>query len=604
MKAIHGAVMLTKDQLNKLTLNLSKGRYETVIIESRRLIKLNPNVAGLYEILGLAYSQSGETKNAVKFFQRALKIMPSLGSARFNLAKVYFETGKITQAISILRNLTSTDYQTELVRHLLGIALFQNGNFIAAANEFNQVLELSPRDHEALFYLGQIARTQGDDNNALDCFLAVLEINPEHFESAFNIGNIYRDKRCLAKALSWFERALKIKPDHLQALMNRGTVQVLLGHQEKGIKDFEDCLKIDPYFMDAYQNLSSAYLHLRDFVAAEKILDSAIQQNPNFVDAVFAKFGLLALQQRYEEALPLGEARLDPRIRFEPQVTVNNSIKTWDGRTKIRDGLFIYAEQGIGDTIMFLRFLDRLPNDLVNVTIAVQEPLVELVAHQYPSIEVINLNSIQKAKRAFQSSADAKCALMSLPYTLRLKTDDRFFAQGERLRVPKAYKDTWKSRLMNTNKPRIGFAFKGNDSHRNDANRSIELSNFLKCLPSGCDYHFLGVDINENERNLLQSHGNVSLHDDRIANFCDTSALISMMDRVVAVDTSVAHLAGTLGIDTHILLPFTPDWRWGLGTSTSVWYQSAKLHRQVVYGDWVAPLTQVADEITQLAMTK
>ena len=93
--------------------------------------------------------------------------------------------------------------------------------------------------------------------------------------------------------------------------------------------------------MDAYQNLSSAYLHLRDFVAAEKILDSAIQQNPNFVDAVFAKFGLLALQQRYEEALPLGEARLDPRIRFEPQVTVNNSIKTWDGRTKIRDGLFI-----------------------------------------------------------------------------------------------------------------------------------------------------------------------------------------------------------------------------------------------------------------------
>ena len=152
--------MLTKDQLNKLSLNLTKGRYETVIIESRRLIKLNPNVAGLYEILGLAYSQSGETKNAVKFFQRALKIMPSLGSARFNLAKVYFETGKITQAISILRNLTSTDYQTELVRHLLGIALFQNGNFIAAANEFNQVLELSPRDHEALFYLGQIARTQ------------------------------------------------------------------------------------------------------------------------------------------------------------------------------------------------------------------------------------------------------------------------------------------------------------------------------------------------------------------------------------------------------------------------------------------------------------
>ena len=596
--------MLTKDQLNKLTLNLNRGRYEKVIIESRRLIKLNPNVAGLYEILGLAYLRSGEKKNAVKSFQRALKIMPNLGSARFNLARAYFETGKVTQAISTLRNLENTDYQTEIVRHLLGVALFQNGNFIAAANEFNELLEITPRNHEALFYLGQIARTQGDNKRALDCFLAVLEIDAEHFESTFNIGNIYRDKRCFAKALAWFERALKIKPDHLQSLMNRGTVQVLLGHQEKGTKDFEDCLKIDPYFMDAYQNLSSAYLHLRDFVAAEKILDSAIQKNPDFIDAVFAKFGLLALQRRYEEALPLGEARLDPRIRYEPQVAVNNSVKTWDGQTKIRDGLLIYAEQGIGDTIMFLRFLDRLPNDLMNVIIAVQEPLVELVAHQYPSIEVVNLDLIQKAKRALKSPVDAKCALMSLPHTLRLRIDDRFFAQGERLRVPKEYKDRWKSRLMNTDKPRIGFAFKGNNSHRNDANRSIDLSNFLKCLPSGCDYHFLGVDINENERNLLQSHGNVSLHDDKIANFCDTSALISMMDRIVAVDTSVAHLAGTLGINTHILLPFTPDWRWGLGTSNSVWYQSAKLHRQVLYGDWVTPLDQVADEIAQLTNNK
>ena len=596
--------MLTKNQLDKLTLNLKRGRYETVIIESRRLIKLNPNVAGLYEILGLAYLRSGETKNAVKFFQRALKIMPNLGSAQFNLAKAYFETGKITQAISTLRNLANTDYQTEIVRHLLGVALFQNGNFAAAANEFNELLKLSPRNHEALFYLGQIARTQGDNNSALNSFLAVLKVDAEHFESTFNIGNIYRDKRHFAKALAWFERALKIKPDHLQSLVNRGTIHILLGHQEKGIKDFEDCLKIDPYFMDAYQNLSSAYLHLRDFVAAEKILDSAIQKNPDFVDAVFAKFGLLALQRRYEEALPLGEARLDPRIRYEPQVAVNNSVKTWNGQTKIRDGLLIYAEQGIGDTIMFLRFLDRLPNDLINITIAVQEPLVELVAHQYPSIEVVNLDLIQKAKRALKSPADAKCALMSLPYTLRLKIDDRFFAEGERLRVPKQYKDRWKSRLINTDKPRIGFAFKGNNNHRNDANRSIDLSNFLKCLPSGCDYHFLGVDINENERNLLQSHGNVSLHDDRITNFCDTSALILMMDHVVAVDTSVAHLAGTLGIDTHILLPFTPDWRWGLGTSTSVWYKSVKLHRQVLYGDWATPLTQVADEISQLTINK
>ena len=108
-----------------------------------------------------------------------------------------------------------------------------------------------------------------------------------------------------------------------------------------------------------------------------------------------------------------------------------------------------------------------------------------------------------------------------------------------------------------------------------------------------------GIDLRQNEAALLAMRGDIKTHCDDLKDFCDTAALVSQMDRVVCVDTSVAHLAGALGINTHILLPFTPDWRWGLEPSERIWYQSVTLHRQAVYGDWDHPLSQVTAALGQ-----
>lgn len=107
-------------------------------------------------------------------------------------------------------------------------------------------------------------------------------------------------------------------------------------------------------------------------------------------------------------------------------------------------------------------------------------------------------------------------------------------------------------------------------------NRSIDLALFLTALSAGPDYHFIGIDLQRDEAALLARRGDIRTHCDDLADFCDIAALVSQMDRLVAVDTSVAHLAGALGIDTHILLPFTPDWRWGLGTSERIWYNRSR----------------------------
>ena len=156
----------------------------------------------------------------------------------------------------------------------------------------------------------------------------------------------------------------------------------------------------------------------------------------------------------------------------------------------------------------------------------------------------------------------------------------------------------FESHLGSKAKPRIGFAFKGNPNHLNDENRSILLEEFLSLLPVGGDYHFLGIDLTHKERRLLEKRPDVKIHAKKLKTFLETAALVKSMDHVVTVDTSIAHLAGSLGINNTVLLHYDPDWRWGLERNDSFWYGSLRLFRQPTVGDWKTPLTKIASELS------
>ena len=593
--------MLTKQQLDMLVRNLNNGQHRQVIAEGRRLIKLNPTVAGLHEILGLAYAQSGDPQNAVKSFTRAIKLMPGLKSAHFNLARVYLGAGRTQLAIDALRRLVRAD-QTDIdACHLLGIALFRHGDLAAAAAQFATVIDHAPQNHEALFYLGRIARVTGDDDAALNHFLAVLDRQPGQFEATFNIGNIHRDNRCPTEALAWFDKALAIKPDHLDSLINRGTAQVLLGRPEAGLRDFETCLAIDPGHLDAFNNLGLALIEIRKMDEAMAMFDRALAHDPDFIDAEFSKFVILALQNRYDEALPLAEIRFDPRRSDPVSDDYATVLPRWDGGSLAGRHLLVHAEQGLGDTLMFLRFMTQIPADVASLTLAVQDPVYDLIAAQEAGFKVIRMSQAKGWQKTGAGRPDLRCAMMSLPVCLAPEGGATLTAPARYLEVPPDHQRRWATRLGKTTRPRVGFVFQGNRGHRNDLNRSVELHRFLTALPEGCDYHFLGIDLTEKDRAGLEARADITLHTDEIGDFRDTAALVSQMDRVVAVDTSVAHLACALGIDTTILLPFTPDWRWGLEGEDSFWYPTAKLVRQPAIGDWDRPLSQVATALRQVA---
>jgi hypothetical protein len=157
----------------------------------------------------------------------------------------------------------------------------------------------------------------------------------------------------------------------------------------------------------------------------------------------------------------------------------------------------------------------------------------------------------------------------------------------------------WQSRLGPKNKPRVGLVWSGGTTHKDDRRRSIQLNDYLEHCTDDFEYFSLQKDVRESDAPDLQ---NSSIHHfaDKLYDFADTAALISQMDLVISVDTSVAHLAASLGKPTLILIPYAPDWRWMLNRDDSPWYPTVKLYRQTALGDWQPTLKNLFNDLAEI----
>jgi hypothetical protein len=190
---------------------------------------------------------------------------------------------------------------------------------------------------------------------------------------------------------------------------------------------------------------------------------------------------------------------------------------------------------------------------------------------------------------------DLHCPLMSLPLacgtTLATIPAPPAYLQASPEKVA-----TWRATLVDSKRPRIGLVWSGNPDHRDDHNRSIPLADFARMLPEGCDYVSLQTNIRPADQATLRALPHIATP--AIKDFEDTAALCALMDVVLTVDTSVAHLAGALGKPVWILLPFLPDWRWLLKRDDSPWYPSAKLYRQNAPRDWRHVFARVKSDLS------
>lgn len=252
----------------------------------------------------------------------------------------------------------------------------------------------------------------------------------------------------------------------------------------------------------------------------------------------------------------------------------------WDGREPLAGKtLLLQAEQGLGDTLQFCRYASVAQQQGARVVLEAQPPLVPLLRSLQGASQVV-------ARGDPLPAFDVHCPLMSLPVAFGT-TLDSVPSAVPYLEAPAERVQAWRSRLGPAKAPRVGLAWSGSRTHRQDRERSLALERLLAALPPGLTYVSLQKEVRDTDRPAMQGLQDMGAE---LADFADTAALCEQLDLVISVDSSVAHLAGALGRETWLLLPFNADWRWLLRRADSPWYPGMRLLRQPVAGDWDAVL--------------
>jgi hypothetical protein len=359
----------------------------------------------------------------------------------------------------------------------------------------------------------------------------------------------------LDAALARLDEALRLDPRRRDAMVNRVVVLQGLGRIPDSVAAAREALEIYPDDADIHWNLSISYLLLGDF------------------DRGWAE------QAWRNRSTAFGAKRID--YGFAP----------WRGQDLAGRTLFVFGEQGFGDTVQFVRYLPQLARLAATVYLAVPAPLEPLM-RQLPA------NCRLLAQGARLPAVDYQCSLMSLPEVLRTRMET-IPAAVPYLHPEGAAVQSWRARL-----PRdainVGIAWSGKPTHVNDRNRSMSLATFRQVEVPGCRFVTLQPDVREADRaSLSQWPAALDLGRD-LRTFGDTAALVEALDLVISVDTSVAHVAGALAKPVWILLPFVPDWRWMLDREDSPWYPTARLFRQGADARWEPVLERVRSELAGL----
>lgn len=524
-----------------------------------RVLKAVPDQFDALNLLGTIKAQQGQAGEAYRLITAALKVNPRVADAWVNLGIVLHALKRDQDALeSFDKALALKPGDADALLHR-GNALLALGRAQDALAAFDQVLAVIPRHPQARLNRGLALAGLGRHEEALAAFEAALAISPGNPAAHYNRGISLFSLGRYAEAVAAYDRALSIAPDHVKAWNNRGLALQALNRHADALASYAKALELQKDYADAHFNQSLALLTIGDF-----------------------RRGFEQYEWRWRRTGMRGHGRGTGRPLWLGDYPLQ-------GRT-----ILLHAEQGLGDTIQFARYVPLLARSGANVVLEVQRELKALVGQ-------IEGAGTVAARGEPLPAFDVHCPLGSLP--LALETEPATIpAEVPYLNADHAHIDKWRARLQALGRPRVAMAWSGNPQHMNDRNRSIPLAR-LGSLWSSDSVNFVAIqrELRDGDAELLARETRVAQIGTELDDFADTAAVLALVDLVITVDTSVAHLAGAMGRPVWILLPFSPDWRWTLSGETSRWYPTARLFRQPSLGDWDSVIERVRGELEQFA---
>lgn len=434
-----------------------------------------------------------------------------------------------------------------------GVRMAQSGRFAEAIEVFEKTLASHPaRRPDAQTNIGFCLKQLGRIEEAETAYRRAIDMGAGP-DAVSNLSTLLHDRGAHRESADMLQAALAAHPGHIGALHNLANAMLGMGEFEQARALFEQVVAARPDMLLARKNLGLVRMMLGDYPGG-------------FVE--------------FEHRLPFPDTALAlPLGAF--------GIPVWNGEDVRGKTVLGVTEQGLGDSIQFLRYGARVKARGGRFLITCSADL-EKILTGCPCIDGLVRSGDPRP------AVDYMAPLLSMPRIFG-DTIDSIPADTPYLRPEQELVEKWRRALGEKTRPRVGFVWAGNPKHGNDHNRSISSALFADIVEHpAIDPIGIQVGYRQTDPAFLDAHPRFRQFGPFFRDFADTAALLENLDLVITVDTSVAHLAGALRRPTWVLLPFTPDWRWMLGRSDTPWYPEMRLFRQPAPGDWLSPLRDVA----------
>ncbi len=537
-----------------------RGNYEKAAKLLRSAVKVDPSSAEALNNLGNTLQALYHYLDAIDCHRQAIEIDSQFPEAYYNLGMAYAATGSHDEAIECYTQAIRLRPGYAEAHNNLGTTLQTASRYADSQKHFEEALALQPAFFKARLNLGNTFGALGRIDDAIDCYQAVLEQQPGLPEALCNMGVVHIARHDFDAARHWFAQALEKAPRHAEAYFQLGILALIESRLDDAISNFNRALKIRPNYLEARKAQAMTLLLVGKFESGWREYEWRIRA-PEYARSQLSKVGL------------------------------DNLKPDFAGKS-----VAIICEQGLGDSIQFVRYLKVLNDRKANVTLFAPAVLHRLLETFEPKQEITN---VQENLDRF----DYRIALMSLPHVLGL-ADPRdapgppyISAQADRV-------DRWRD-FLGDGGYKVGISWQGNPKGIVDVGRSVP----LKCFePVGGipGVRLISLQKNDGVEQIAPVARYLPVEtlgedfDEGPDAFLDTVAVMQNLDLVITSDTAIAHIAGASGCPVWTLLKMGSDWRWGVGHGDTAWYPTMRLYRQEKPGDWDDVLQRVAADISAL----
>ena len=583
-----------KDELQKGITFHRKGQLHQAELRYQKTLQIHPKNAEAYYFMSMIAHQIGKHNVAIELIKRAIEVD--------NKHTVFFHSGT-----EICPSPFEINFDFKEIQNNFADDLKEQGQLEYAIYAYYKSIEMNSDNINAYNNLGNTLRDQGKLEQAILAYRRALKINPRDDDIHNNLGNVLLERGELNEATNVYRHALTINPENSQVYSNLGVTLKKQGKFNEAVTIYQKSLEIQPNDADVYYNLGNSLRELEELEEAIQVYYKAIEIQPQFANAQNNIGLILFLQGDFKN----GWQQYQWRWKCDDFPSENRPFHqpSWNGSNPSAKTILVWAEQGIGDEIMFASMLNDLRQSNANIMVECEQRLISLFQRSFPDIRFF-CRTNPPDQQLLNPNIDYQISMGSLGQWLRTDLDS--FKQGQSYYLTACPDKTAELRnkyqQLASGRKLVGISWKSTDiSQRRAKSKSTSLEYWASVL-SQPNCYFINLQYGDIETEVakFESDTNLKVYQDKeidpLVNLDGFAAQISALDLVISTSNTTVHMAGALGKRVWTLLPHIPDWRWTLDREDALWYPAMRLFRQSSIGDWQDVFKRVSHALSQSGM--